>query len=111
MMPPEQICLIVTDFAAGRIKPQQLEAFLRNSRFISDVMSPIPLVYLVRTSLDLRALSTLLHPMMDESRFLVTPLDLRTVDGWLPKGTWEWFVTGGDHSHQGAVHRLLGRDH
>jgi len=110
MTPPERFFLIATDFSAGRIKPQQLEAFLRGSRFVSEVISPIPLIYIVRSALDSSGLSNMLLPLMDQSPFVVTVIDPQMTDGWLQRRVWDWFEAGKNLTSQGAVQRLLRRD-
>ncbi len=66
------------------------QAILNETNAVTTWIQPFPYAAIVVSSLDARDLGAVLRERLGETWFLVTELDGRTVDGYLPGNLWQF---------------------
>jgi hypothetical protein len=85
-------CYLIYGLYEG-VNVQALQRYLLDSVDILSVWNHLPLIYIVKTKLDVSGLSHKLLPFFQPNFFLVAKVDSESVNGWLPPEAWQWFRT------------------
>lgn len=82
--------LLVFDVSRVPVNMEALHTYIRDSRDITSYWNYIPLVYIIRTHLDLHAMSAKLNAMFGGAWFLLTEINGQSTNGILPLPAWDW---------------------
>lgn len=68
-----------------------LHQWMLDSVDILSYWNHLPLLYALKTKLDVTDLTNKLLPFFDSRFFVVLEVDPENVNGWMPKPAWDWF--------------------
>jgi hypothetical protein len=79
--------LFVIDFDTN---PENVTQYLRNWPEIENWWHHVAGTYIISTKLDMEAIASTIHKLIGKSSFILTPIEIGTLAGFLSKDAWDW---------------------